>query len=304
MKRTIVALLALAGVALAGATVIQIKGIEVRRLAGDTAGGLTPAARASAPLDSARWVAAEGRVVTYPGGEVAVSTERPGKLVALHVEENDEVEKGALLAEIDASELAASREEVRARIVEAKADLELARKMLVRREGLVVREAVAVQAFDEAQRDHDAARGRLAALEAEESLLSIQIGKCRILAPITGTVSRRVADAGEVLEAGDGLLTLMDLDHLRIQAESDEADAGSVALGARVEITSDAYPGRVFEGTVEEVPGWVEARSLKPVDPARPSDTRVLAIKVRFSDPNPLKVGTTVELRVASGSAS
>jgi hypothetical protein len=42
----------------------------------------------------------------------------------------------------------------------------------------------------------------------------------------------------------------------------------------------------------------VTLRRLKPQDPARPTDTRVLAVKVAFLEPTPLRLGTTAELRV------
>ena len=39
-------------------------------------------------------------------------------------------------------------------------------------------------------------------------------------------------------------------------------------------------------------------RRLKPQDPSRPTDTRILAVKVAFAEPTPLKLGTTVELKI------
>ena len=39
-------------------------------------------------------------------------------------------------------------------------------------------------------------------------------------------------------------------------------------------------------------------RKLKPQDPSRPTDTRILAVKVAFDEPAPLRLGTTVELKI------
>ena len=41
-------------------------------------------------------------------------------------------------------------------------------------------------------------------------------------------------------------------------------------------------------------------RRIKPQDPSRPTDARVLAVKVAFAEPSPLKLGTTVDLRIAA----
>jgi hypothetical protein len=71
-----------------------------------------------------------------------------------------------------------------------------------------------------------------------------------------------------------------------------------LAVGAPVAITSDGFPGRSWKGRVEEIPDSVTLRRLKPQDPGRPTDTRILAIKVAFLEPTPLRLGTTVELRI------
>jgi hypothetical protein len=49
---------------------------------------------------------------------------------------------------------------------------------------------------------------------------------------------------------------------------------------------------------VEEIPDAVTLRRLKPQDPSRPTDTRILAVKVAFAEPTPLRLGTTVELSI------
>jgi hypothetical protein len=94
------------------------------------------------------------------------------------------------------------------------------------------------------------------------------------------------------------VVTLADLDRLRIEGEADEADAAALVLGAPVAITADAFPGRSWKGRIEEIADSVTLRKLKPQDPARPTDTRILALKVAFEEPSPLKLGTTVELKV------
>jgi hypothetical protein len=65
-----------------------------------------------------------------------------------------------------------------------------------------------------------------------------------------------------------------------------------------VTVTAQGWTGQSWRGRVEEVADSVTPRRLKPQDPARPTDTRVLAVKVAFTEPTPLKLGATVELRV------
>lgn len=107
----------------------------------------------------------------------------------------------------------------------------------------------------------------------------------------------RSVDAGTV-ETGDKIALLADLFRVRVEGEADESDAGTIGLGAPVLISAEGYPGQTWKGRVEEIPDSVTLRRLKPQDPSRPTDTRILAVKVAFAESTPLKLGTTVELRI------
>ncbi|HET7770113.1 MAG TPA: biotin/lipoyl-binding protein, partial [Chloroflexota bacterium] len=99
MRRRKIGFMAAVGVALVAATVYQARAMG--------AGTATPKAVAPVASGPAR-VAAEGRVVTYPGAEVVVAAERGGRVVRVRVEEGQRVEKGDLLAELDSDELRAT----------------------------------------------------------------------------------------------------------------------------------------------------------------------------------------------------
>jgi RND family efflux transporter MFP subunit len=247
------------------------------------------------PAESAHaLVAADGRVVTYPGGEVVVGAERAGRVVRLVVDEGRIVRKGELLAELEADALRA------AQVVEAEAEARLAELTLHRREDLAREKILAAHDLDQARRDLEIARARVDTARAAVARDEAQLRETRILAPIAGTVTARHVQPGEMLEVGRKVVTLADLSRLRIEAETDEADAAALAIGARAEIRADGFPGRTWKGRVEEIPESVTLRRLKPQDPGRPTDTRVLAVKVAFAEPTPLKLGTTVELKIAA----
>jgi hypothetical protein len=72
---------------------------------------------------------------------------------------------------------------------------------------------------------------------------------------------------------------------VRIEAEVDEFDAGRIRLGRPVKITAEGYPGQSWRGVVEEVPNAVSEKNLKPLDSGRPSDVRVLRVKIAFKEP-------------------
>jgi HlyD family secretion protein len=208
------------------------------------------------------------------------------------------VRAGDLLAEIESDEIRAALDESRARVVEGEAEVRLAELARERREKLMEEKIVAAQDMDQATRDLDISRARVVTAQATVARYEAQLRKSRLLAPISGTVTSRRVDAGQTVEAGDETFTIADLSRLRVEGEAHEADAGAVVLGAPVRITAEGYPGQSWSGRVEEIPDSVTLRRLKPQDPSRPTDTRILAVKVAFAEKSPLKLGTTVELRI------
>ena len=288
MKPRTIVVTGLIGVGLAVATALQARGAAAPK-PGKPAG--------PAPAVS-RGIAAEGRVVTYPGADVVVGAERPGRLVRVAVEEGQAVRKGDLLAELDSEELRASLDEAKARVAEADAEMRLAGANLKRRQDLADERIVAAHDLDQAQRDLNTARARRETAVATVARYEAQVRKTRILAPLSGTVVGRHVDAGETIDTGAKVATLADLSRLRIEGEADEADAGALAVGAPVTITADGFPARSWKGKVEEVADSVTLRKLKPQDPGRPTDTRILAVKVALLEPMPLRLGTTVELKI------
>lgn len=287
-------LLPLAGLAIAVAVAAQVHD-RSSAASLDRAQAAERTAQANAPAPR---VAAEGRVVTYPGAEVVVGTDLAGTVVRLVVDELDRVKKGQTIAEIRADDLRAEVGEARGRIAEAEADLRLAESEHARQESLFAAGVGTAQAADKSRRDVEAAEARLATQKAAVSRLSAVIAKTRIVAPIDGVVIARSADVGESLQAGDPIATIANLDRLRIEVEVDEFDAGRVRLGAPVQVTAEGHDGHSWRGRVEEVPDAVVLRRLQPQDPGRPTDTRVLRVKIALEETTPLKLGQRVETEI------
>lgn len=242
-------------------------------------------------------VAAEGRVATYPGREVVVGTDFPGRLERVAVEEKQRVKKGDLLAEIDVSEERAALAEAKARVAEAEADLRLAEVEIARARQLFEGKVGTKQAVDRAERDRAAARARRETAKAQVEALSARIAKGRVVAPIAGVVLAKHVSTGETVERGARVATIADVDRLRVEAEVDESDTGRIRLGAPVVVRAEGE-STTWQGTVEEIPDAVTGRKIKPQDPARPTDTRVLIVKVALASHEGLKLGRRVEVEI------
>jgi RND family efflux transporter MFP subunit len=286
MKTRAFAVMGIIGLGLTAATVLQARSASA------------PAARAPRVEPRQRQVAAEGRVATYPGAEVRVAAERGGRLLRVLVDEAQAVRKGELLAEIESDELSAALRQARARMAEASAEARLAEATLGRRERLAQEGVLSTHDLDQARAALETAQARIETWRAESARHEAQLAKSRVVAPRSGVVTLRSVDAGETVETGQPLFVIADLGRLRVEAEADEADASLLRVGAPVTVTAQGWPGRGWHGRVEEVADSVTPRRLKPQDPSRPTDTRVLAVKVAFVEPTPLKLGATVELRI------
>ena len=280
---------------------LSFAGIGLALLAG-TVMQAQPQAAAAAPSGRAPFtgVAAEGRVVAYPGSEVTVGADAIGRLLRVNVEEGDRVRQGQVLAEIDASDLVASLDEAKARLEEATAERHLAQLNADRKAKLFAEGVLPAFDRDAASRDVEITQARIETAAAEIRRLEATIAKTRLIAPISGTVTSRIVNAGQMVDRGDPAFVVADLNRLRIEGEAHEADADRVTIGAEVEIRADGFPGQSFRGRVEEIPGNVTLRRIKPQDPARPTDVRVLALKVAFEGKTPLKLGSTVDLVVSA----
>lgn len=273
---------------LLGATVAQVYATRTKPPA-------TPAAVIAA--NKTPRVVAEGRVVTYPGAEVVVGTDVSGTIDRLHVEEKDTVRKGDVIAVIEAHDTRAALSVARARVGEAEADIRLFEAEVARAQHLFNEDVGSKQAWDKAERDLDSARARRASAKSEVQRLEALVGKTIITAPIDGVVIARNVHRGETVAEGDELLTIANLDKTRVEAEIDEFDVARVQLGAPVTVNAEGFD-KGWRATIEEIPDSVVNRRIKPQDPSKPIDTRVLLVKIAFAEETPLKLGQRVEVRI------
>lgn len=285
MKRIIFSLI---GIAIVIITVAEVRATR----------GTQGAPRQAAAPPSHAPISAEGRMVTYPGAEVTVSSDVSGTLDVLSVQEKDPVRKGEVLAVIRANDTRAALAEAKARVGEADADIRLFELQAERAKQLWRSSVGSRQAWDQSERDLDAARARRASALAEVGRLEAVIAKTVIVAPIDGVVITRNVHPGETIAAGQSVVAIADLRRTRVEAEVDEFDAARVHVGQSAWVTAEGYDGQKWRGTVEEIPDSVTGRRLKPQDNGKPVDTRVLLVKVVLAEATPLKLGQRVELQL------
>lgn len=240
-------------------------------------------------------VRTEGRLAAYPGAEVDVSGEVGGIIDELMVAENQKVAKGQLIAHLRSHDLEAQIAEEKARLQEIKADIRLDQSEADRYRRLYEAKVGTQEQAQKAERDIELDQAKLGTEEATIEALQTQLDKTYIHAPISGTVLVRAHQRGESVTAGETIVTIADLKRVRVEAEVDEYDLARVHMNEPVVVHAEGFD-RTWKAHVEEIPGQVEGRKLRPEDPGKPVDTRVLLVKIAFDEPTPLKLGQRVEV--------
>jgi HlyD family secretion protein len=228
--------------------------------------------------------------------EVDVATKVGGRLATLTPHEGDRVEKGQIVATLDAEDIAAqlraaeaqvrqaqeATRETREGVRKADADVSLARMTLNRSQELVQKGFITGDKLDRdrsALQSSDAslagarvrvtqAQAAVEAAVARGQSLSATVNDTSLKAPISARVLYRLAEPGEVKAAGAKVLTLLDLSDVYMTIFLPTAEAGKVAIGSPARIVLDALPDQVLPATVTFVapraqftPKEVETRS-------------------------------------------
>lgn len=190
--------------------------------------------------------------------EVRVIAQTEGKVTMIEVEEGDRVEEGEIIVQLDDSIPHAQYREAEANYREANRNLE-------RFEQLYERDLISQQEYQNIVAQAEIAEARYEYRRALYEYTTIR-------APITGVVTYRAVDRGDIASQRDLLLTVTDLQDLVIRVDVSELEAPHLSRGDEVSVTIDAYGGNQFQGRIRRV--------FPSADP----DTRLIPVEVELVD--------------------
>lgn len=98
--------------------------------------------------------------------------------------------------------------------------------------------------------DLSAAKARLEQARATAELLSTQLSYATILAPVSGIITHKPVEVGELVNTGSTVVTIAQLSSLNLMIYVNENDLGKVKLGSSADVVIDSYPDRNFRATV------------------------------------------------------
>ena len=240
---------------------------------------------------------------------------------------------GQSVAQLDQARAAAAAAE--ATVVQAAANAEKANNDLERYRALSIRNIVSRQQLDAAetaarataaqltaaQRNASAAgeqvtaasaaltgsEARVAAARAVVDIAALQLSYTVVTAPVAGVVSKKSVELGQLVQAGQPLMSVVPLEDVWVVANFKETQVAAIEPGAPASIRADAYAGRVFTGSVESLSPATGAKfSLLPPDNATGNFTKVvqrIPVRIRIEGPmdtlHPLRPGMSVDVTIS-----
>jgi RND family efflux transporter MFP subunit len=206
-------------------------------------------------------VASNGSIMTGPSisgtlepdREAVLRAQVSGSVLQTYADQGQAVNAGTVLARIDASGIQDAYTSARAGLVSARNAADVAAKDLARNEKLLTAGAIAERDIDQSRRASIAAQ---AALEDANSRLATAEKAYRsttVTAPFGGVISERPVSAGDVVQPGTALFTVVDPSSMRLEASVPAEQLASIRIGVPVNFTVSGYPGREFVGRITRI---------------------------------------------------
>ncbi len=196
-----------------------------------------------------------------PFEEVTVSSELDGILKTFPVNEGTPISKDMVLATIHDTDFRLNLDNARSALRQAEASLTNTTIEYQRKETLFKEDLVTKQQFDDVATrltlvGHDLDRAKTALALATEKL-----NKTVIRSPLKGVVKEKKASAGDFAKTGSPLLTIIQIDPLKLVFNVAEKDVGALKIGQDATFTVDSFPGKEFKGRLTVIYPQVDERS-------------------------------------------
>jgi membrane fusion protein (multidrug efflux system) len=254
------------------------------------------------------------------GYQIAISSDVEARLITLFVDEGDRVKEGQLLCQLDESIYNSRREDAATNVALLEETVKLQKIEMEKLRDIywVARQEFENQIisyieFDKIEKDfhfaeanYKVAEANLANGKAKLGVIEEWLRHTKVFAPRDGAIAKRWVVAGDVVQIGQPLFSLTDVNHVWITANLEETKVEHLKPGDRVDIHIDAYPDEKFVGTVYVVRAAAASQfSLIPPDTATGNFTKVvqrIPVKILFDIPESRQLylypGMSAEIRV------
>jgi RND family efflux transporter MFP subunit len=239
---------------------------------------LTPQDVATAVTDSVE----TGPMLTgslEPAERVTLRAQVAGTIDAVRVDRGSRVNRGQTLAVVEAAGIRGAAAGAQAAVAAAQANVALARQRLEAARTLYTAGATSRIDLQSAEAAFEAAEAQLAAARAQSASAGEAAGNTIITSPLTGVVSDRMVEAGESVNPGTELFTVVNAQQLELAGQVPVDAAARVRVGQPVRFTLQAEPDRELRGEVARI------------DPTADPQTRRVGLYVRLENPGNRIIG-------------
>ena len=210
---------------------------------------------------------AEATGLMEPVRTVEVKSKASGEILRLHVDTGDELEPGALLAEIDPRDVRNDFNQAEADLNVAQARVEISTAQLERSRLLLEAGVITEQEHESANLDFANAQANLVKATTSKELAELRLSDVTIRAPMAGTIIQKNVEEGQVIQSasqnvsgGTTLFMMANLAEMQVRTLVDETDVGQISDQLTATVTVEAFPGRTFAGIVDKIEPQAEVQ--------------------------------------------
>ena len=236
--------------------------------------------------------ASRQRKLTYSGVvrpriESAVGFRVNGKVVERFVNVGDRVEIGQLIARLDDTDLKLAEKSATATLRASRTRRNVASINFDRAKPLLPKGFISKAEFDIRQNEKDAATSAFDSAEAELHQATNAVSYAALKADAAGIVTSVAAEPGQVLSAGQPVITLAKAGEIEIAIDIPEQEAGRLAIGQHADVSLWAYPNERVDGHIREIAGQADAAS------------RTYAVRIAVNKPpSSMRLGMTASVAI------
>jgi len=242
--------------------------------------------------------------------EVHVGPRSGGRVEKIFAWEGDKLRAGQPIVQLDAAELTARRELALAQIDTAihdtdaqQAQLDFSRDDAKRQQDLLRRKVVSPNDAERAgsaakaqEKSVEAAKMRVVQARAQLADIDAQLAEMKITAPADSVLEVLSVKVGDVLPANREVATLLLPQHLWVRVYVPEPWLGLIKVGDHVRVRVDSFPGKDFDGAVEQVNRQAEF-TPRNVQTVEDRIRQVFGVKVRLpNDEDRLRAGMAADV--------
>jgi len=188
-----------------------------------------------------------------PEREAVLRAQVQGSVLQTYADQGQAVSPGTVLARIDATGIQDAYASARAQVVAAKNAADIASRDQARNEKLLAAGAIAERDIEQSRRASIAAQAALEDANSRLASAEKQFRSTTVTSPFAGVVSERPVSAGDVVQPGTALFTVVDPSSMRLEASVPAEQLALIRVGVPVVFTVSGYPGREFVGHIVRV---------------------------------------------------